>query len=120
MLSDVLPPLDEIVLSSPSEHTCLQMVSRVVLVWQIRRASSDMRPAGGTKLVKAFTQSRHVTGARTVISDPLASSVASCACVSHSRLLDSNCSKLSVAASCDSRGRYLIRVVSLLLQMMRQ
>ena len=56
----------------------------------------------------AFTQSSHVTGAGTVTSDPLVRSVASGASVRHSRLLDSNCCKLSAAASRTSRCKYLI------------
>ena len=72
------------------------------------RAKRDMRFAGAKRVVKAFTQSSHDTGAFTVISDPLARSVASCAPVLHSRLLDSNCCKLSAAASRTNRGRYLI------------
>ena len=72
------------------------------------RASSDIRLAGAIRVVDAFTQSSHVTGACTVISDPLACSVASCASVLHSRLLDNNCCKLSAAASRTSRAKYLI------------
>lgn len=42
------------------------------------------------------------------MSAPFARSVASCAYVRHSRLLDRICCKLSTAASRTSRGRYLI------------
>ena len=62
----------------------------------------------GSMMTFFFLLFPQVTGVCTVVSDPLARSVACCASVRHLTLLDNNCFNGSAAASRTRKGKHLI------------